>query len=111
MAEDKVAKLELRIKQLEDQVQGFRAAQPQDLTADEIRTYQKVSSVVAAGDISVCGINECQVCVISCLRCIRCIRCLPRCWPQCVPECVCGPCLASGGGSGGVGRFSGLGNE
>jgi len=109
MAEDKVAKLELRIKQLEDQLTGFRGTPPADLTADEIRVYQKVSTMMAA-NCAGGGIYECVVCTTRCLLCIRCVQCLPRCWGPCW-ECTCGPCLATSSGGGGMGRFSGLGDE
>jgi hypothetical protein len=113
MAEDKVAKLELRIRQLEDQLKTFRAAEPQDLSADEVRAYAKVRGMLG-GDVEFCGINDCQVCIVRCLRCLQCVSCVrcglcTRCTP-CV-ECVCGPCIAAGGGTTGLRRFSELGDE
>lgn len=110
MAEEKVARLELRIKQLEDQIKELRAEpEIQDVSADDIRVYRKVRESLQA-DFA-CGINECQPCIVPrpCIRCvrpsIRCVRC------ACV-ECVCGPCaacLSSPGSAGGMGRFSDLG--
>src|SRR5687768_6248730 len=69
MAEDKVARLELRIRQLEDQLKGFRAEEPQDVSADEVKAYQKVRSMLAADYGEFCGINDCARCVVGCIRC------------------------------------------
>jgi hypothetical protein len=108
MAEER-SRLEMRIKQLEDQLQELRAArEPVDISADEIAAYRKVAGVLAGWDQE-CGINECHP--------VLPIRFRPRHWPwpwpcgPCIPcdyECYCGPCLRGPIGGGG-GRFGGLG--
>lgn len=108
MAED-IKKLELRIRELENQLkQQQAAATPQDLTKEEIAAYHKVSSALnaAAGDWD-CGINECtpiKFCACRvCQICKVCRTCV------CINECVCGPCniCRIGGGGGGFSGFGG----
>jgi hypothetical protein len=104
MAED-VKRLELRIKELENQLKQFQAPAPQELTKEDIAAYQKVSKALASVDDWGCGINECRPIGI-CRVCGVCRVC--RVCRVCINECVCGPCniCAAGGGGGG---FSGFG--
>jgi hypothetical protein len=106
MAED-VKKLELRIRELENQLKQYQAsAAPQDLTKEEIAAYHKVSSALSAFDDWGCGINECRPIGI-CRVCSVCRVC--RVCRVCINECVCGPCniCTSGGGGGGFSGFGG----
>ena len=110
MAEE-ITKLELRIRELEDQLKGFRTARaPQSLTADEVSAYQKVRGVLAADFGDMCGVNECQqLRPCACYRCYFCHFC-----SRCITECTCGPCLACWTGgplAAGARRFGGLGEE
>ncbi|HEX2295259.1 MAG TPA: hypothetical protein VHN37_08125 [Actinomycetota bacterium] len=107
MGDDRIRKLEMRIKQLEDQLQGQRAAsqtaEPTDISADEIATYQKVRDVV--GIDPACGINECYVRPKLPPIGYLCIKpCLP---PPCIYECTCGPCNVGGWRGGGFGGLGG----
>lgn len=103
MAED-VKKLELRVRELENQLKQFQAqATPQDLTKEEIAAYHKVSSAIAAGEWE-CGINECMpIKICACRICRICRTCV------CINECICGPCniCRIGGGGGGFSGFGG----
>jgi hypothetical protein len=103
MSED-VKKLELRIRELENQLKNFQsAAQPQDLTKEEIAAFHKVNSTLNAGDWE-CGINECRPISI----CRVCRVCACRVCKICIFECTCGPCnICQVGGSGG--SFGGFG--
>ena len=97
-------KLELRIQELENQLKQFQAAAvPQDLTAEEIATFHKVNSALAAFDDWGCGINECRP-VAICRVCRVCRVCR-----ICINECVCGPCNICAQGGRGGGGFSGFG--
>jgi hypothetical protein len=87
--------------------EGSRKREAADLSADEIRAYQKVRDVIAADWGEFCGINDCFRCIIN--RCLRCYTPVPIPIPRpCDFECSCGPCNVGGMG-GGLGRFSGLG--
>ena len=104
MAED-VKKLELRIRELENRLKDFQtAAEPQDLTKEEIAAFRKVSSTLA--EDWECGINECRPIGI-CRGCRICRSC--RICRICINECVCGPCdiCRIGGGGGGFSGFGG----
>src|SRR2546428_13079544 len=106
--ETDVKKLELRIRELENQLKQFQAAAtPQALTREEVAAFQKVSAVLAAADDWGCGINECRP-INICRICSVCRVC--RICRICINECVCGPCniCSTGGGlSGGCSGFCG----
>lgn len=110
MAEnDNVKRLEMRIAKLEEMIgqMGARRA-PAEVTAEEIKAYQKVRDVLAADWGEFCGINDCFRCII--VRCIT--RCIALCDVVCRPcdvECSCGPCNMGGLG-GRLRRFSDLGD-
>jgi len=113
MAEDQIRKLELRIKELEDQLQTQRA-QPEvsDLSADEVKAFMKVREMLQVDWGEFCGINDCMRINRLCDRCIRwpsetISRCVHTC--GCIFECFCGPCNFGGFSAGGGGRFSQLG--
>lgn len=117
MADEKAAKsLEMRIAAIEDKLAKL------NITEEEMKTYEKVSSLLgvggaetaAAGAGPVAGpvCQVCQVCQISRSRLV-CINrgIIPR---QIVRFCVecneCGPCACgSGGGFSGGGGFGGFG--
>jgi hypothetical protein len=105
---DDLKKLEMRIDKLESMLSSSaRAREAADLTADEIKAYQKVRDVVAADYGEFCGINDCFRCIV--FRCLRCYEPVPIPIPRpCDVECSCGPCNVGRFG-GGAGRFSGLG--
>ncbi len=108
MAEEDVKKLELRIRELENQLKTFQAAAsaPQALSAEEIAAYQKVSSVLSGFDDWGCGINECRP--ISVCRICNVVACrICRACRVCINECVCGPCSMGGGSGGGFTGFGG----
>ena len=94
----KMEELSMQIKELQAQLSELTAAsRPQDVSADEIRAYQKVRRALggeSAAWIDECGINECQP-----------LRGIPswasggyvsplRRWrvTKCINECTCGPC-------------------
>lgn len=102
-----VKRLELRIQELENQLKQFQAAaQPQDLSREEIAAFHKVSSALSMFDDWGGGINECRP-IIVCRVCLVCRVC--RVCRVCINECVCGPCnvCAAGGSSGGFSGFGG----
>jgi hypothetical protein len=114
MGEDEVKKLEMRIVELEDQLKQLRARpEPVDISADELRAYQKVREVLATDWGDFCGINDCMRCMARlCGSCIKwpsetISRCIRLC--GCIFECFCGPCNMGGFEGGGGARFSGLG--
>jgi hypothetical protein len=104
---DDVKNLEMRISKLESMLsESVNRRQVSDISADELRAYQKVRDVVAADWGEFCGINDCFRCIV-----VRCIRYDPVPIPiprPCDVECSCGPCNIGRFG-GGMGRFSGLG--
>jgi len=107
MAETDLKKLELRIARLEQLVQGAPKREAVDITAEEMKAYQKVRDVIAADYGEFCGINDCFRCIGLCggARCVSCFVCA-----RCINECICGPCgPVLGGLAGTLGRFSGLG--
>lgn len=107
---EETKELSLRIERIEKLVEGLagqRQAQPADLSADEIKAYQKVRDVIAVDYGRFCGINDCFRCVI--VRCLT--ACQTVCDIVCEPcdiECSCGPC-AVGGLRGRTSRFGRLG--
>jgi len=113
MAEDKIRKLELRIKELEDQLETQRAGpEATDLKAEELQAYLKVREMLQVDWGEFCGVNDCMRIGRLCGPCIRwpsetISRCVHTC--GCIFECFCGPCNFGGFSSGGGGRFSQLG--
>jgi hypothetical protein len=114
MPDDATKKLEMRIIELEDQLKELRARrEPDDVSADEIRAYQKVRQMISADWGDFCGINDCMRCLVRlCGPCIKwpsetISRCVHLC--ACIIECSCGPCNVGGFERGGLSRFSGLG--
>lgn len=99
-----VRRLELRIQELENQLKQFQATAQQDLTAEDIAAFRKVSAALSAFDDWGCGINECRPIVTLCRVCRICRVCR-----VCINECVCGPCNVCSRGGGG-GGFSGFGD-
>ena len=93
----RVEELSMQVKELHAQLSRLTAAAaPQDISADEIRAYQKVRRAIGGqfdgGDLE-CGINECRPEPLRCsfgspapgaLRRLRIQRC--------IYECTCGPC-------------------
>lgn len=101
--ESDIQKLELRIKELEDQLKAMRSAQGAQLSAEDLQAFQRVR------DTLLCSVS-------GCLN--ECSRCIANCAWRCIFECTCGPCGGCGGCggciverpmSGGAGRFGGLG--
>lgn len=105
---DDIKKLEMRITELENQLKQYQApAAVPDISAEELKAYQKVSSALSGFDDWGGGINECRpisVCRV-CTVCRVCRICRP-----CINECVCGPCSICGISSGGGTRFQGFGD-
>ena len=108
--DEPIKKLEARIVELEQALSKVpRRGEPANVSAEELKTYQKVRDALAADWGDECGINEC-------LRCIPCIRVCGggasfRCISKCINECICGPCnVCSTGGGGGFGGFGGFGS-
>jgi hypothetical protein len=108
--ESDVKKLELRVRELENQLKQFQATSaPQALSREEVAAFQKVGAVLSAFGDWECGINECRpIGICSCRICSVCRVC--RICRNCINECVCGPCniCTTGGGAAG-GGFSGFG--
>ncbi len=100
MGSDEVEALKQRVAQLEMQLQARR--EPQDVSADEIRAFRKVSELLAADWGEFCGINDCYRPPI--LRCVI-NPCIVRCVVRCIQECTCGPCNLGQAGLGGISRF------
>lgn len=102
-----IKKLELRISRLESVLEKVvPTRQAVDISAEEMKTYQKVRDVVAADWGDFCGINDCFRCIVRCFRCFSCYVCR-----RCDVECICGPCNPGLGAGlvGGLSRFSGFG--
>jgi hypothetical protein len=103
---DDIKTLEMRIRKLETMLsETAERREATNLSADEIRAYQKVRDVIAADWGEFCGINDCFRCIV--VRCLRCYEPVPIPRP-CDIECSCGPCNIGRLG-GGMSRFSGLG--
>lgn len=108
--DDTVKRLEAKVIELEKKLSAVptRAA-VEDITADEMKAYQKVRDIVAADYGEFCGINDCFRVTWRCVTpSIASFRCIVRC----INECVCGPCnvCLAGGGVGGGGTFGGFGS-
>jgi hypothetical protein len=105
MAEEKPKSLEMRVAELEDKLSKIH------ITEEEMKTYQKVASLVGQGAGGGSALSP-QFCIIY--RCIINPICIirPNCIIRPVCECFecggCGPCAPSGGsglGGGGFGSF------
>ena len=105
--DENVKRLEARIAELESKLAaGGGRPQAAEITADEMKAFQKVRDIVAADWGDMCGINDCFRCLKPCYT-----PCIVRCIYRCINECV-GPCLPGGGGggfTGGGGQFGGFG--
>ena len=101
--ESDVQKLELRIKELEDQMKAMRSSPsgPQ-ISAEDMQTFQRVRDALSIG-ANFC-LTECTRCVGLCI-----VNCITICNQRCIFECSCGPCLQERPLGGGGGRFGGLG--
>jgi len=78
--------LEMRVAELEDKLSKIH------ITEDEMKAYQKVSSLV--GQQAQPSLSP-QVCVLNCIvRCVITPGCITStCIHQtCIYECTCGPC-------------------
>jgi hypothetical protein len=105
MANDDIKKLEMRIAQLETMLERATARTAvSDLTADEIKAFQKVRDALAFDPDTSCGINECARCIVTRI-CRLCHLCHCHVCKVCDVECVCGPCIMGAPG----GRFGNLG--
>jgi hypothetical protein len=104
--DDQLKKLELRITELETQLQAAQAPrQATQLTSEELQAFVKVRDVLASDFGDFCGINDCFRCRVLPCQIGGCVG--PR---PCVVECTCGPCNLGGSfGAANLGRFSGLG--
>jgi hypothetical protein len=107
--DDRIAALEGRIAELENQLAGRakRAGPPAaELTQDDLAAFQRVRDVLATDWGDFCGINDCFRCRI-CRVCTTCVIC--RVCRVCDVECICGPCNVGGmvGGPGGFSSFGG----
>ena len=95
--------LEMRVAELEDKLSKIH------ITEDEMKAYQKVSSLV--GQQAQPALSP-QVCVLNCIaRCIisACISSI--CVHQnCIYECTCGPCACVAQAKGPTGGFGTLGS-
>jgi len=96
--------LEMRVAELEDKLSKVH------ITEDEMKAYQKVSSLV--GQQAQPTLSP-QVCVLNCIiaRCIinNCITSV--CVHQtCIYECTCGPCSCIAQAKGPTGGFGTLGS-
>ena len=101
-----IQKLEMRIIELENELKQLRARrEPEDITADELKAFRKVSEMLHADFGEFCGINDCARCLV-----MRCNIDPTVCRIVfCDIECTCGPCNLGRFTRGGGGRFGGLG--
>jgi len=106
---DESKDLSARVAALEQMMARAPAAQMDvEITPEELKAFRKVRDIIAFDPDNVCGINECFKCVAVCRTCRVCQICsICRVCRVCDFECVCGPCSL---GSGGGGRFGGLGD-
>ena len=103
MADEKTKSLEMRVAELEDKLSKLH------ISEEEMKTYQKVASLLAGGGEAAAAAGPTQApSIISCIIRTCIIRtCIIRtCIINCINECSCGP-----GGMGGIGGagFGGLG--
>ena len=106
--DDTIKKLEMRIAQLETALEGRKARTAvADLTADEIKAFQKVRDAFAFDPDTSCVINECLRCIVTkiCHVCHLCHCHICNVCKICDVECTCGPCIMSVP----TGRFGNLG--
>ena len=104
-SESDIQKLELRIKELEDQLKSMRSSQPgSQISAEDMQAFQRVrDALLGGGGASFC-LTECTRCIGLCI-----VNCISVCIQRCIFECSCGPCLQERPLGGGGGRFGGLG--
>lgn len=104
--DDTVKKLEARIVELEQRLgQMPRRPQPETISADEMKAYQKVRAQISADWGDECGPAECLRCFPASYRCFPAsFRCIPASF-RCINEC--GPIYHGGGGLGGLGGLGG----
>lgn len=104
--DDTVKKLEARIVELEQRLgQMPRRSEPENISAEELRAYQKVRAQIAADWGDECGLTECLRCLPASYRCFPVsFRCIPASY-RCINEC--GPIFQGGGSFGGLGGSSG----
>jgi hypothetical protein len=107
MAEEKKSgekSIEMRLAEIEDKLAKLH------ITEEEMRAYQKVSSLLGGASGMEAGIDPTTaalsptVCQISPR-----LRLVPRIVPRIVNECICGPCACFTSGGGGMGGFGGFG--
>lgn len=100
MTNEKEAKsLEMRVAALEDKLSKL------NISEEEMKTYQKVASLLGGGVPAAAPGLSPQVCTISRTPIFNCWRYRFICF-----ECQCGPCNPEGGGGGGFGgSFGGFG--
>jgi hypothetical protein len=100
-----IQKLELRIKELEDQLKSLRSSG--QISADDLQAFQRVRDALlcGAGCLSECTRCLSQLCVANCVT-----NCITICIQRCIFECTCGPCSQERPLGGGGGRFGGLGS-
>jgi len=108
MADEKKASqpktLEMRVAELEDKLSKIH------ITEDEMKAYQKVSSLV--GQQAQPSLSP-QVCVLNCIvRCVISPTCITSlCIRQtCIYECTCGPCSCTAQAKDPTGGFGNLGS-
>jgi len=108
MADEKKASqpktLEMRVAELEDKLSKIH------ITEDEMKAYQKVSSLV--GQQAQPSLSP-QVCVLNCIvRCVISPTCVTSlCVRQtCIYECTCGPCSCTAQAKDPTGGFGNLGS-
>jgi hypothetical protein len=100
MAEPKEKSLEMRVAELEDKLSKLH------ITEDEMKAYQKVSSLLGAGTGGAEAAEGAST-AASIRTCIIRTCIIRTCIIVCINECTCGPCIIGGGGVGG--GFGGLG--
>src|SRR5258708_4753882 len=86
--DDPIKKLEARIVELEQRLGDMpRRPEPADISADELKAYQKVKARLSADWGDECGLNECMRCLPASFRCYRCLPASFRCITRCINEC------------------------
>lgn len=102
--DDKAKSLEMRVAELEDKLAKL------NITEDEMRAYEKVSSLLGGTGESASPQLSPQLCQISRQRLV-CINrsIIPRQIVRFCYECTCGPCGGDTSGFSGGGGFGGFG--
>jgi hypothetical protein len=108
MGEDQIRKLELRIKELEDQLQTQRQPKAADISANEVQAFLKVRDMLRVDWGDFCGINDCLACRL-CGGGSGGGGAVCRVCRACIVECTCGPCNIGPFAGGGISRFEQLG--